>query len=199
MDLMNMFKQQMGGAVLNQMTQQAGLNSSEETSSAAQNVFSTLLGVVQKNASTEKGAQDLNNALDRDHDGSVMENIMGLFGQSSTNDQGTKNQATNGSGILKHMLGGNQQNVVQQLSKMNNMNPAATQSMMMSIAPMVMGMLGKAKQDPNVNTDNISQFLGKQEQPKNNQVSGLLGMLDQDGDGSVMDELGDMLGNFFGK
>lgn len=194
-----MFKQEIGGAVLNQITAKVGLTDTKQTSSAAENVFSTLLGVVQKNASTEKGAQDLNKALDNDHDGSVMDNIMGLFGQGDSNEQPAKNQATNGSGILKHMLGGNQQNVVQQLSKMNNMNPAATQSMMLSIAPMVMGMLGKAKKDPSVNTENIGSFLGQQEQPKNDQVSGILGMLDQDGDGSVMDDLGGMLSNLFGK
>lgn len=196
MDFMNLFKQQLNGDVLKQMNQQSGLNDETKTTEAAQNIFSTLLNAVSKNASTEQGAKDLDKALEKDHDGSILNNIMGLFGGDSNNTN-----ATNGSGILKHVLGGKEENVVQGLSQVNNMNPEATQSMMKSIAPMVMAMLGQAKVQQGVNANNISQFLNQQKenQPQNTQLSGIMSMLDKDGDGDIMDDIQGMLGGFFGK
>lgn len=191
---MGLFKQQMAGQVLEQITKQAGLGDQNQASSAAENVFSTLLGAVSKNAATEQGAASLNKALENDHDGGVMDDLMGLLGGNNNS------RAANGSGILKHMLGGKQESIVQGLSKVNNMSPDATQSMMQSIAPMVMGMLGKAKSQQGFDAGSIASFLGQQQAPQqSNQLSGLMSMLDQDGDGSIVDDVTDMLGGFFGK
>lgn len=197
MDLMNLFKEQLTGDVLSKITEQSGLTDTGQAASAAQNVFSTLLGAVNKNAATEAGAQALNNALDNDHDGSVLDNVMDLFGGGGESNS----RATNGSGILKHMLGGNQQNIVQGLSQVNNMSSGATQSMMQTLAPMVMGMLGKAKAQQGFDASSIASFLGNQasNQSGNSQLSGLMSMLDRDGDGNIVDDIGDMLGGFFGK
>lgn len=200
MDLMNMFQQQMTNAAVNQMAQKIGLGGNEQqTSQAAQNVFSTLMGAVAKNASTPQGAESLNKALEKDHDGGVMDNLMSFLGTGPTENVSAR--AENGSGILKHLLGGKQQGVVQGLSQMNNMTPQATQSMMTTIAPMVMSMLGKAKQQQGFDASSITQFLGQQQAPaaNNNQLSGIMSMLDSDGDGNVIDDIGGMLGGLFGK
>ncbi|BDS13410.1 DUF937 domain-containing protein [Aureispira anguillae] len=199
MDLMNMFQQQMTGAVVNQIAQKVGLGGNEQqTSQAAQNIFSTLMGAVSKNAATPQGAEALNKALDNDHDGGIMDNLMSFLSPGPT--ENVSERATNGSGILKHMLGNKEQGIVQGLSKMNNMSPDATQSMMQTIAPMVMGMLGQAKQKQGFDASSITQFLGGQQQPQsNNQLSGLMSMLDSDGDGNIMDDIGGMLGGMFGK
>jgi len=199
MDLMDMFKQQMTGAVVNQMAQKIGLGGNEQqTTSAAQNVFTTLMGAVTKNAATPQGAESLNKALEKDHDGSVMSNLMSFLGGGPTENVSAR--AENGSGILKHLLGGKEQGVVQGLSQMNNMSPEATQTLMTTVAPMVMSMLGKAKQEKGFDASNITQFLGNQQpQTNNNQLSGIMSMLDSDGDGNVMDDIGGMLGGFFGK
>lgn len=199
MDLMNMFQQQLTGAVVNQMAQKVGLGGNEQqTSQAAQNVFSTLIGAVTKNAATPQGAESLNKALDSDHDGGLMDNLMSFLGNGQTENVSARTE--NGSGILKHMLGNKEQGIVQGLSQVNNMSPAATQSMMQTIAPMVMGMLGKAKQQQGFDASSITQFLGNQQAPQgNSQLSALTSLLDRDGDGNVMDDIGGMLGGLFGK
>lgn len=196
---MNMFQQQLTGAVVNQMAQKVGLGgNTQQTTQAAQNIFSTLMGAVSKNAATPQGAESLNKALEKDHDGGIMNNLMSFLGEGPT--ENVSERATNGSGILKHMLGNKEQGIVQGLSQMNNMSPAATQSMMQTIAPMVMGMLGQAKQKQGFDASSIAQFLGGQQPQQNNsQLSGLMSMLDQDGDGNIMDDIGGMLGGFFGK
>lgn len=199
MDLMDMFKQQMTGAVVNQMAQKVGLGGNEQqTTSAAQNVFTTLMGAVTKNAATPQGAESLNKALEKDHDGSVVDNLMSFLGSGPT--QNVAPRAEDGNGILKHMLGNKEQGVLQGLSQMNNMSPEATKTLMTTVAPMVMSMLGKAKQEQGFDASNITQFLGKQQpQTNNNQLSGIMSMLDSDGDGDIMDDIGGMLGGFFGK
>jgi hypothetical protein len=201
MDLMDMFKQQMTSAVVNQMAEKVGLGGqSDQTTQAAQNVFSTLMGAVTKNASTPQGAESLNNALDKNHagGGGVMDNLMSFLGNGATENVSAK--AEDGNGILKHILGGKQEGILQGLSQMNNMSPDATKSLMATVAPMVMSMLGNAKKEQGFDASSITQFLGNQ-QPKggNSQLSGLMSMLDSDGDGNVIDDIGGLLGGFLGK
>ena len=201
MDLMDMFKQQMTSAVVNQMAEKIGLGGNHQgTTQAAQNVFTTLMGAVTKNAATPQGAESLNKALDKNHagGGGVMDNLMSFLGNGATENVAAK--AEDGNGILKHMLGGKQEGILQGLSQMNNMSPNATKSLMATVAPMVMSLLGSAKKQQGFDASNIIQFLGNQ-QPKenNNQLGGILSMLDRDGDGDVMDDIGGMLGGFFGK
>jgi hypothetical protein len=141
MDLMDMFKQQMTNQVVSQMAQKVGLSDTAQTQTAATTVFSTLMGAISKNAATEEGAANLDKALERDHDGGMLDNVMNLFGGGEE----PASKAANGAGILKHVLGGKQEGIVAALSKTNNMSPDATQTLMQSMAPMVMGMLGKAK------------------------------------------------------
>ncbi|HRF38840.1 MAG TPA: DUF937 domain-containing protein, partial [Saprospiraceae bacterium] len=69
----------------------------------------TLVSALARNASTEQGAAALSNALDRDHDGSILSNLAGLLGgQAPAQD----NRALNGAGILNHILGDRQSGAV---------------------------------------------------------------------------------------
>lgn len=195
MDLMDMFKQQMTNQVVNQVAQKVGLSDTNQTQNAATTVFSTLMGAISKNATTEEGAAKLNSALERDHDGGMLDNVMSLFGGS---EEPANSRAANGQGILKHVLGNNQKGIVAALSKTNNMSPQATQTLMQSVAPMVMGILGKAKKEKGLSASDLGGFL-QQQKPESSQLEGIMGLLDQDGDGNVMDDIGGMLGGFFGK
>lgn len=201
MDLMNLFQQQMTGAVVNQLAQKVGLDSNDKTQSAAQSVFSTLLGAVAKNASSEQGAQQINQALEKDHDGSIFDHVQSFLSPGAT--QGVSERATNGSGILGHLLGNKQSAIVQGLSQANGMSPQATQTMMQTIAPLVMGALGKAKQQQGgFDAAGLMSLLGNQSantNANNSALNSVLGMLDSDGDGSALDEIGGMLGGLFGK
>jgi hypothetical protein len=196
MDLMDMFKQQMTNQVVSQMAQKVGLSDTAQTQTAATTVFSTLMGAISKNAATEEGAANLDKALERDHDGGMLDNVMSLFGGSD--EPAASPKAANGAGILKHVLGGKQEGIIAALSQTNNMSPDATQTLMQSMAPMVMGMLGKAKKEQGLSASSLGGFLQGQKQ-ETSQLSGILSMLDSDGDGSVIDDIGGMLGGMFGK
>lgn len=196
---MDMFKQQMTNTVVNQLTEKIGLSNQDQTQSAAQNAFSTLLGAVSKNAATPQGAEKLHQALEKDHDGSLLDNLTSFLGSGPT--QNVSERATNGSGILGHLLGNKQQGIVQGLSQVNQMSPEATQSLLTTVAPMVMGVLGKAKQSQGFDASGLISLLGQQQPGKQapGQLDSLLSFLDRDGDGGYMDDIGGMIGGFFGK
>ena len=158
-----------------------------------------LTTALAKNAASPDGASALANALDTDHDGSILDNIGDLLGGNMTN-----NRAANGAGILRHVLGGKQGNAIDMISKMSGLNSAKTGNLMTMLAPIVLGMLGKQKKANNMDQSGLSDMLSRSVNSASSkrQEMGLLGkLLDRDGDGSVMDDIAGLgmktLGNLF--
>lgn len=168
-----------------------------------------LLGAMKKNASTPQGAESLMNALSSKHDGSLLNNLGGLF--SGGVDQSV---VQDGAGILGHVFGGKQANVENALSQKSGLNSSAVADILKIAAPLVMAYLGKEQSQHPTNANGLSSLLGGMlgGQPKENQ-SLITTLLDADGDGSILDDvagmvmgngkkkggLGGLLGGLFGK
>jgi len=198
MDLIDLLQSQLSGNVIDQLSNQIG-GEKEQTEVATSGIISMLTAALAKNAASPDGASALANALDSDHDGSILDNIGDLLGGNLTN-----NRAANGAGILKHVLGGNQGNAIEAISKMSGLTGAKTGNLMTMLAPIVLGMLGKQKRQNNMDQSGLSDMLSRSVKSATNQRQemGLLGkLLDRDGDGSVMDDIAGMgmktLGNLF--
>lgn len=188
----------MGGKTIGQMEQQLGAKP-EQMQVAIGNALPLLLDALARNSSNPQGAEALAGALDRDHDGSILDNLGGLL---------TNPEAGQGAGILGHILGNKQQNVESTLSRASGLSAGSTGKMLMMLAPIVLGYLGRKKRQENLNHGGIADILNgnrqyqQQEQPKQ---MGMLGrLLDQDGDGDIKDDLlrmgGSMLlGKFLGR
>ncbi|HMG16526.1 MAG TPA: DUF937 domain-containing protein, partial [Saprospiraceae bacterium] len=157
MNLTELFQSQLSGGVLEQLSEKTGINNTEKTSSAANAVFSTMLGAISKNASTPEGAESLAGALDRDHDGSILNDVMGYITGSSQPDN---TSTTNGAGILSHVLGDKQEEVMNAVSNATNLDSGKLSSMMTTLAPIIMGVLGKAKQESGADAGGFSNILG---------------------------------------
>ncbi|MBK7357915.1 MAG: DUF937 domain-containing protein [Saprospiraceae bacterium] len=140
MDLMQLLQEQLSGNVLTQVSEQIGA-SEEQTAQAAGGIFASLVGGLANNAASPSGLSALSAALDRDHDGSVLDDIMGLVGGMA---QGAS-PATNGLGILNHILGGKQEQVAQQVSQSSGLNMGQIMKLMPILAPIVMGLIGKLR------------------------------------------------------
>lgn len=194
MDLTSLIQSQVSEGLIDQLSSQLGGADRGKTAAATTGILSTLLGAMARNASTPDGASALNSALERDHDGSILEDVMGMVtGQKSAPNE----RAVNGAGILNHVLGKRQGGAVDMISKMSGLDSGQTGNLMSMLAPMVMGMLGKAKRESNLDAGGISDLLGgfaKQEQSKNPAMSLITGFLDADGDGSIIDDVAGMLG-----
>ncbi len=192
-NLVEMITSQLGGAVMSQISNQIGANE-QQTQSALSSVIPALIGAMAKNSSNQQGAEALSGALDRDHDGSILDNLGGFLGNASEGP---------GAGILKHILGGKRGAFEQVVSQNSGLNPQATGGLMEMLAPIIMGQLGKQKRENNLDAGGLSDLLsGANNQVRQNNNMGILGkLIDADGDGDIKDDLlrlgGKFLGNMF--
>lgn len=199
MNLNNLFESQLSDDVLAHLSESTGIGDKEETAKAAKAVFSTMVGAISRNASTPEGAESLANALDKDHDGGILNDVMGYI----TGSQTPENSATtNGSGILNHVLGDKQEAVTSALSKITNLDSSQLSGLMEKLAPMIMGVLGKTKQESGADSGTFSNILGSilGSQSGDNPIMNVVtSIFDKDGDGNVMDDvLGDKIGGMLG-
>ncbi|MAY22143.1 MAG: hypothetical protein CMC74_05130 [Flavobacteriaceae bacterium] len=185
----------------------------DKTASVVQMALPILMGAMKRNANTPQGAEGLMSALNTKHDGSILDNLGGLF-SGGVNEE----VKMDGMGILGHVLGGSQNNVAMALSNKSGMDSKSVMNILQVLAPIILGYLGKQKQQKNVQSpDALTGLLGGlmgggSAQPK--QQSLIESILDGDNDGSVLDDvagmllssgkqkksgLGGLLGGLFGK
>ncbi|HRJ87196.1 MAG TPA: DUF937 domain-containing protein [Pyrinomonadaceae bacterium] len=209
LSLQDLLGQEQGESALNEISQTVGADNSL-VNSAIQMALPAIIGGLAKNASDPQGAESLNAALSRDHDGSILNNLGGLgsmiLGQLQTPEP-TPKQLDAG-GILGHILGTNQSPVVEQVSNNTGLNMGQVAQILMMIAPLVMGYLGQQKQQQGIGADGLGGLLGgllggqAQAAPQssgNVMVDMASSMLDSDRDGSAMDDIASMALNYITK
>lgn len=166
-------------------------NDTSKTSSALTMALPVLMKAMQRNSATPEGAQGIMGALEGKHDGSILDNLGGLFDGGV--DESVKQD---GAGILNHVLGSKQQGVQQVIGQKSGLDAGAVGNILKVAAPLLMGVLGKQKQAQGLSSSgDVSGLLG-----------GLLGgsstateqnfleqILDSDGDGSIVDDVAGML------
>lgn len=192
--LQDLLGEQKGGEALTQISQQVGADPSA-VSSVVQTALPSILGGIANNAATQQGAESLNNALEQDHDGGLLDNI-GSLGGMIFGGESAPREADAG-GILGHVLGGSQGQVVQQASQQSGLQSGQVAQIMMMLAPIVMAYLGRQKREQGVDAGGLGGLLGGilgGAQSSVPQTSG--GILDRDGDGSSLDDIASMAFNY---
>jgi hypothetical protein len=183
-DLLGSLMQQLGGGGVNEIARSVGLSSSDVGNVLAGAMPAMMAGLT-RNAAASGGDEGLLGALDRDHDGSILDDVMGYLG-------GGGNLA-GGAGILSHVLGGRQANVESAVSKSSGVDLASVTKIMAMVAPLIMGALGKAKRQQGFDASTLAAALGQQEraarQVSPSAVDMFTRMLDSDGDGSPVDDI----------
>jgi hypothetical protein len=194
--LEDLLGQQQGSRAVEQISQNLGANSSV-VNSAIQIALPAILGGLAKNAQDPQGAQSIDNALQRDHDGSLLDNLMGYLGGGIPAPQEATRQ-TNGGGILEHIFGGSQTAVAKEVSQTTGLDMGQVAQLLIMLAPIVMNYLGRQKQQQGLDADGLSSWLGGQQQQiqQSPQASLINSILDRDGDGSAMDDLASMALNY---
>lgn len=200
MNLMEILQGQLSDDVIGQISQQIGAQP-EQTATAANGIFTSLLGGLANNATQEGGLSAIAGALDRNHDGSVLDDIMGMVG-TVMNGQGSG--ATNGLGILGHILGDNQENVAQQVSQSSGLSMGQVMKLMPVLAPIVMGVIGKMRGQDGFQLSDLPGILlgsaqsGAQQSGMGDLLGGLLGSVLGGGGQQQGGGLGNILGNILG-
>jgi len=183
-DLFGSLMQQLGGGGVNEIARSMGLSSSDVGNVLAGAMPAIMAGLT-RNAASSGGAEGLLGALDRDHDGSILDDVAGYL-------SGGGNLAA-GAGILGHVLGGGQANVEKAVSRSSGVDLASVAKIMAMAAPLVLGALGKAKRQQGFDASGLAAALGQQEraarQVSPSAVDMFAKMLDSDGDGDSMDDI----------
>jgi hypothetical protein len=188
MNLVEVIQSQLSDDMLESLSEKVG-GSRAQTEAVANGAISTLVQALSKNTQRPGGIESLVSAIDRDHDGSVLDDAKG-FVVGHKQPQNAK--ALNGAGIVRHVLGGRQDSVNDMLSNLTGMEKGKVSQLLITIAPMVMAALGKARHQENKSASGIQELLSHTVKSETNQRNemGLLGkFLDQDDDGSVINDL----------
>jgi hypothetical protein len=110
----------------------------QKTQAAVQTAVPALLAALGQNATSGGGAA-LKSALERDHDGSILDNLGDYLGGTAKLNP----RATNGAGILEHTLGPRQETMQRAISAKSGLDMGSVGSLLALLAPIVMGMLSK--------------------------------------------------------
>lgn len=199
--LEDLLGQQQGNQAVDQISQNLGANSSV-VNTAIQMALPTILSGLAKNVQSPQGAQNLDNALAKDHQGGLLNNLTDfLTGGVPAPQQASRE--TNGAGILGHILGGSQASAAQEISNKSGLSMGQVANLLITLAPIVMSFLGKQKQQNNLDSGGITDLILGQKQQMQSSGNPMLdmatSMLDSDGDGSAMDDLASMAANYFMK
>jgi hypothetical protein len=186
-----MLTQQLAGRATSTIAQRFGL-SEQTANTAVQLAVPLILTALARNASQPDGAASLHQAINNDHDGSIFNNLLGYLGNP---------QSANGAGILGHVFGSQQSSIENNLAQATGIDPASASGLMQTLAPLVMGAVGQTQQQNGLDAAGLSNMLNSQQQQAQTNapdVMGMLGsMLDQNHDGSAMDDLQRLAANFF--
>ncbi|HBV16481.1 DUF937 domain-containing protein [Chryseobacterium carnipullorum] len=187
------------GSTSNQVAEQA-----ENKFGISRNQIIALLAVaaplvisyLRNKSQDAKEAEALNNALDKDHDGSILDDA----------SQAESRQAEGGS-ILDHVFGGQKSTVENQLSQNTGISIDKIGPILAMLAPVIMGYIGKEKQQNNVGAGGLGDLLGgilgnassqaqtQQSNPLNDILGSVLGSgQSQSGGNPLNDILGSVLG-----
>ncbi len=155
-----------------------------------------MLAGLAKNASREDGAAALHRALQKDHDGGLLNGLDGFLG---------KVDPTPGDGILGHVFGARRGAIEHGIGRASGLQPAQAGKLMAMAAPVLMAMLGRQTRERSLDAGSLGRMLTEQHDVASRsapQLEGLTRLLDADGDGSITDDLQGIgkgvLGKLFG-
>jgi len=193
--LIDLVNERLDDHAVSQLSQQLGVDPNT-TRQAVPAALTALLGGLSHNAAQPAGAQQLLGALEKDHDGSVLDNLGGLLGG------GGAQLGQQGAGILGHIFGNRQPAVATQVGRASGLDAATAGRLLMMLAPLVLGALGRAQRQRGLDQGSLSDVLNGERQrveQAHPQHRGLLNvLLDRDGDGQIMDDLAGMAGGLLG-
>ena len=176
MELTNILGALTGNEAVGTIAEKFNLDS-KQVSSVITSALPSIMGAMQKNASTESGAASLAKALG-DHAGNAGNIINNLKGAD----------LIDGSKILGHIFGGDLSNVLGGISKQTGVASNAVGNILSSIAPSLLALLGKNHQSSGANIGSLAGMLGSI-------LGGGTQSQSSGGLGSILGGLGKIFGN----
>ena len=200
--ILDLLADSIGGDNIGQLAGAIGADP-RRTQTAVSAALPAILAALTQNTNTTAGASALSSALDRDHDGSLLDHLGGFLGGQM------RGKATDGGGILGHILGGQRQQLEQGVAQASGLDMSQVARLLPILAPIVMAALGRRKRQRQLDEAGLSGILAEDAVRAREAVppaarGPLSALLDRDGDGSIQDDLMQqagraVLGKLFGR
>lgn len=155
-----------------------------------------VISYLRNKSQDNKEAEALNSALEKDHDGSILDDTSQL--EARQNEGGS---------ILSHIFGNEKSTVENQLSQNTGISIDKIGPILAMLAPVIMGYIGKEKQQNNVGAGGLGDLLGgilggaqtqalqQQSNPLNDILGSVLGGGQSQSSGNPLNDiLGSVLG-----
>lgn len=172
------------------------------TRNAVTAALPVLVGGLARNA--RGGAEGLAQALSANHDGSLLDHLGPLLSRSSGGHNLTDaasdapggysvdRKAVDGDGILGHLLGDRRGAVEAGISKASGLDVRQVSRLLPLLAPIVMSALGRLRAQQGLDASGLAGLLDRERSELEGQAGaagGLMGLLDRDGDGGIVDDV----------
>lgn len=194
MDLMELIAGQLSNPdILKQLGKQVN-SSPQEVEKIVKMGLPTIIEQINRNTNTKDGADALDNALEKHKDDNISD-ISGFLKGVNT---------TEGGKILEHVFSNKNQKIQNNIAKQSGMDRSQVSNILSTLAPMVLGMLGNQKKSQNLDADGVANLTTSLTKSlgmgSSNDLMGMASkLLDSDGDGDIMDDLGGLFGKFLNK
>lgn len=179
----------LSGANVSQIASALGIDE-RKAASALQVALPALVAALHRNASSADGLSSLTGALDRNHDGSVLDDLAGFLSGGGSSD---------GASILGHILGDRRDTVARSVGRSTGLDAGSVMKLLSLVAPLVLGALARARAGRPAGSGGVSDVLGdataRMQQHSPDLASSLGSLLDANHDGSVADDLARMAGS----
>lgn len=201
--LLNLLHEQLGDRQIGEISRVIDADP-ESTRSAISAALPVLLaGLARNSSASDERAESLNRALEKDHDGGLLDDLGPLLGMAGAllgggggggmPSRDAQPKAFDGAGILEHILGGRREPVEQSVGKASGLDTSQIAKLLPLLAPIVMAALARVKKEQNLDGKGLATRLeaDRREVESKPGLGGVIGsLLDADGDGSVIDDLG---------
>lgn len=191
-NILNSVLENLGDQGVEKLANSVGLDK-ETTGSLMKQMGPVILAKMGRNAESSQELSSLDDAISKDHDGSIFNRI---------DDLASPNVDTKGSKIMNHIFGGSESVITEAMAGKAGVSKESAGGLMEMMGPLVLGQLGKMKSESNgFDMGMLQDLLGREradaEKDDNNMLMGVAKMfLDKDKDGSITDDLIDMAKGF---
>ncbi len=174
MGIMDILMQAGGGSLLNQVARQAGI-SPDQAQDLIKSVGSAMVGQVKGRVESPKvDSKGLEELLRESKYANMIDRPDDFLNSPRMQDEGID--------VLKHITGSKEvsREVASEVAQKSGFDASLIKSLLPMLAPLVIGALGKG-----LASDNVPVNM----KPSSESDNGLMGMLDFDHDGSIMDDV----------
>ena len=151
----------------------------------------TIMKAMDRNTKTNDGAESLMKAL-KQHEDDDVDDLEKFINKLDKND---------GAKMLNHIFSNKNQAVQNNLAQQTGLDTSQVSSMLQQLALLLIGVLGNQQKKQNLDVNNLSSLMNGA--LKKSGKGGMMDLaeqfLDADKDGSIVDDVGKMLGGFFKK